>query len=155
MRAHKSLLLLLIVLMFMLCGNAQKSFKSDADRAKRELLTLEQKWLQAGNDPATQEQILADDFLHVLPSGMISKKDQIDFLRSGKNRADELQRHFEQLRVRIYGNAAIVNGIVVATDKSGGAAVRKSVFTDVFAHRKGRGQAVNSQESDYQPRWNH
>ncbi len=154
MREHKTLFLFFIVLMLTLCGNAQKSPKPDADRAKRELLALEQKWLQAEDDPAAQEQILAHDFVHVLPSGMISKKDQIDFLRSRKRPADELQRHFEQLKVRIYGTSGIVNGIVVATDKSR-APVRKTVFTDVFAYRNGKWQAVNSQENDYQPRGNH
>lgn len=153
MREHKTLFLLFVVLMLTLCGNARKSPNSDADRAKRELLALEQKWLQAEDDPATQEQILADDFVHVLPSGMISKEDQIAYLRS-KKQTDQLQRHFEQLRVRIYGNAGIVNGIVVAAGKSG-AAVRKTVFTDVFAYRNGTWQAVNSQENDYQPRGNH
>ncbi len=154
MREHKTLFLFFIVLMLTLCGNAQKSPKPDADRAKRELLALEQKWLQAEDDPAAQDQILAHDFVHVLPSGMISKKDQIDFLRSRKRPADELQRHFEQLKVRIYGTSGIVNGIVVATDKYR-AAVRKTVFTDVFAYRNGKWQAVNSQENDYQPRGNH
>jgi hypothetical protein len=53
--------------------------------------------------------------------------------------------------VRIYGTAGIVNGMVVATDKSG-AVVKKSVFTDVFAYRNGHWQAVNAQENDYQPK---
>jgi hypothetical protein len=113
-------------------------------------VTLEQRWLQGEDDPATQEQILADDFVHVLPSGMISKKDQIDFVRSRKRSADELRRHFEQLRIRIYGTVGVVNGMVVATDKSG-AAVRKTIFTDVFAYRDGTWQAVNAQENEFQP----
>ena len=154
MREHKTLFLFFIVLMLTLWDNAQKSRKPHDDRAKRELLALEQKWLQAEDDPATQEQILADDFVHVLPSGLIAKKDQIGFLRSRRRPANELQRHFEQLRVRIYGIAGIVNGIVVATGKSG-APVRKTVFTDVFAYRNGRWQAVNSQENEYQARGNH
>jgi hypothetical protein len=153
MRAQTTVLLLSIALTLTLCGNAQKSSNRDTEKAKRELLALEQKWLQAEADPATQEQILADDFVHVLPSGMISKKDQIAYLRSKKQSADQLQRHFEQLKVRIYGKAGIANGIVVATDKSG-APVHRTVFTDVFAYRNGRWQAVNSQENDYQPRGN-
>jgi hypothetical protein len=104
-------------------------------------------------DPQVQEQILADDFVHALPLGLITKKDQLDFLRSRKLATDSLTRHFEGLRVRIYGTAGIVNGMVIATDKSG-RVVKKSVFTDVFAYRDGRWQAVNAQENDYQPRPN-
>lgn len=154
MREHKPLLLAPIALMLTFFGTAQKSPRPDPVRAKRALLSLEQRWLQAEDDPAIQEKILADDFVHVLPSGMISKQDQLDFLRSRKRPADKLQRHFEQLKIRIYGATGIVNGIVVATDNSG-APVRKTVFTDVFAYRNGRWQAVNSQENDYQPRGNH
>lgn len=154
MQERKTLFLFFIVLMLTLYGNAQKIPKPDADRAKHALLALEQKWLQNEDDPATQEQILADDFVHVLPSGMISKRDQIAFLRSRKQNGDKLQRHFEQLKVRIYGKTGIANGIVVATDKPG-TVVRKTVFTDVFVYRNGRWQAVNSQENDYKPRGNH
>ena len=96
-----------------------------------------------------QEQILADDFVHALPSGFITKKDQLDFLRSRKMPADNLARYFEDPRVRIYGTAGIVNGMVVATNKSG-KVVKKTVFTDVIAYRDGNWQAVNAQENDLQ-----
>lgn len=119
-------------------------------QATQQLLKLEDQWLQGLQNPQVQEQILADDFVHVLPSGFITKKEQLDFLRSGKQPADNLKRHFEDLKVRIYGIAGIVNGMVVATDDSG-TVVKKSVFTDVFAYRDGRWQAVNAQENDYQP----
>ena len=55
--------------------------------------------------------------------------------------------------MRIYGTAAIVNGMVVTNDKAG-KVLNKSVFTDVFAYRNGRWQAVNAQENDYQARPN-
>jgi hypothetical protein len=150
MHDKKTPILFPVLLLLLLPGIAQKTHKRDDEPAKRELVTLEQRWLQGEDDPATQEQILADDFVHVLPSGMISKKDQIDFVRSRKRSADELRRHFEQLRIRIYGTVGVVNGMVVATDKSG-AAVRKTIFTDVFAYRDGTWQAVNAQENEFQP----
>lgn len=125
----------------------------DPSQAKQQLLKREDQWLQGLQNAQVQEQILAEDFVHVLPSGLITKKDQLDFLRSRKQPADNLSRHFEDLRVRVYGTAGIVNGMVVAIDKSG-AVVKRSVFTDVFAYRDGRWQAVNAQENDYQPRPN-
>lgn len=130
-----------------------KSSLPDSTEAKQQLLKLEDQWLHGLQNPRAQEQILADDFVHALPTGFITKKDQLDFLRSGKQPADNFKRHFEDLRVRIYGTAGIVNGMVVAIDKSG-AVVKRSVFTDVFAYRDGRWQAVNAQENDYQPRPN-
>jgi hypothetical protein len=47
------------------------------------------------------------------------------------------------LHVRIYGNVGIVNGMVV---EAGSGAPRKTLFTDVFACRDGKWQAVNAQE---------
>ncbi|HET9792603.1 MAG TPA: nuclear transport factor 2 family protein [Candidatus Angelobacter sp.] len=141
----------LAVAMALAAGSGSKSPLPDPTQAKRQLLKLEDQWLQGLQDPQAQEQILADDFVHALPLGLITKKEQLDFLRGQKQPADNLSRHFEDLRVRIYGTAGIVNGMVVATDKAG-AVVKKTVFTDVFAYRDGGWQAVNAQENDYQPR---
>ncbi|HEX4567222.1 MAG TPA: DUF4440 domain-containing protein [Vicinamibacterales bacterium] len=60
--------------------------------------------------------------------------------------ADAAQRQrFEELRVRVFGTAAIATGIVAATATDG--KTRKTAFTDVFAHRDGRWSAVNAQET--------
>jgi len=136
-----------------LTGAGSRSSLPNPPQAKQQLLKLEDQWLQNLQNPQVQEQILADDFVHALPSGFITKKDQLDFLRSRKQPADNLSRRFEDVRVRIYGTAGIVNGMVVAMDNSGNA-VKKTVFTDVFAYRNGRWQAVNAQENDYRPRSN-
>jgi len=150
----KTLTLLVAIVVVSFFGNPSKAVTPDAEQAKRELINLEGKWLHALSDADAQEQILADDFVHALPSGFITKKDQLDYLRSRKQPADDLSRHFEDMRVRIYGTAGIVNGMVVATDKSG-TVIKKSVFTDVFAYRDGRWQAINAQENDFQPSSSH
>jgi hypothetical protein len=49
----------------------------------------------------------------------------------------DLTKHFEGLRVRIYGDVGIVNVLVVATNKNGNIA-GKTVFTGVFIYRDGR-----------------
>jgi len=130
-------------------------FASSRDRssnsssaAQQAVTQLEQRWLQNEYDPATLNSILADDFVHVLPSGFISKQQHIAFVQTHPQQK-LLKRHFEQLRVRVYGNVAIANGIVaempVKTAKDGPAL--KAFFTNVFAFRNGRWQAVNAQET--------
>ena len=52
---------------------------------------------------------------------------------------------FTGLRVLIYGDIAIATGSVV----NGG---DRTVFTDVFARRDGRWQAINAQENAVQAR---
>ena len=53
---------------------------------------------------------------------------------------------FDRMRVRIYEDTAVVNGIVIASDESK-KALDRTVFTDVFVYRDGRWQAVNAQEN--------
>lgn len=125
-----------------------KSSANSPSAAQRAVTQLEQKWLQNEDNPATLNSILADDFVHVLPNGFISKQQHIAFVQAHPHQKP-LKRHFEQLRVRIYGNVAIVNGIVAerpAKAAKDGAAL-KILFTDVFVFRNGRWQAVNAQET--------
>jgi len=113
------------------------------DKAKQELLDLENHWLAVEGDPEALESILASDFLHVVPAGIITKSDQLNFMRKHPARGKGPQKHFDDLHVRVYGGVGIVNGVVV----EGTARVtRKTLFTDVFAYRDGRWQAANAQE---------
>jgi Domain of unknown function (DUF4440) len=105
---------------------------------------LEQRWLDNETNPAVLSTILADDFVHVLPTGFISKADQLDWLKRHPQ-TPPADRHFEELRVRIYGSTAIANGIVVSR-RPGAASPKKTIFTDVFVKRAGVWQAVNAQE---------
>ena len=114
-----------------------------ADKAKQELLELENRWLEVENDPNALETILAPDFVHVVPVGIITKDEQLSFLRTHPSARELSRRHFEDMHVRVYGNVGVVNGIVVAAEAKG---TRRTLFTDVFVYRDGRWQAVNAQE---------
>ncbi|HEX6463044.1 MAG TPA: nuclear transport factor 2 family protein [Vicinamibacterales bacterium] len=124
-------------------GAMRQSADSDASQQKA-LEALEQRWLAAEDDPSALETILADDFVHVLPMGFVSKREQIDFMRSHPPPKDGTTRRFDKLRVRVFGIAGVVTGIVVATAPDG--KTQQTAFTDVFAFRNGRWQAVNAQE---------
>jgi hypothetical protein len=122
---------------------AQESWMSSPAKA---IADLETRWLQHIDDPTVLDIILADDFVHALPSGLISKQQQIDFAKTHP-RAPQENRHFEDFKVRVYGDTGIANGIVVTTDASG---THRAVFTDVFVKRNGKWQAVNAQENPEQ-----
>jgi Domain of unknown function (DUF4440) len=117
--------------------------QSYSEKAKQELLAMENRWLKAENDTKSLDSILAPDFLHVVPVGIISKNEQIDFMRKHPVHSQSPERHFENMHVRVYGEIGIVNGVVVANEAGG---TRKTLFTDIFVHRDGRWQAVNAQE---------
>ena len=116
---------------------------ASTEKSKQELLAFENHWLQVENDPDALEAILAPDFLHVVPAGIITKDEQLNFMRQHPAPKQSLERHFEDLHIRIYGNVGIVNGVVV---ESGKGVERKTLFTDVFACHSGKWQAINAQE---------
>lgn len=116
---------------------------ASAEQSKQELLKLENRWLEVQSDPAALDDILAPDFLHVVPEGIITKAQHLQFLREHPGPKRMLNKRFEDLHVRIYGEVAIVNGAVIAATDG---AQRKTLFTDVFAYRHGKWQAVTAQE---------
>lgn len=115
----------------------------ERENAKKELVDLETRWLHAEDNPEVQSDILATDFVHVLPSGIITKGEQIGYLRRHPPQGSPEPKHFQDLQVRVYGNVGIVNGAVLRGE---GAAARRTLFTDVFVYREGNWQAVNAQE---------
>jgi hypothetical protein len=135
-------ILLLGILCAVSVASAGQNQSSD-ETAKQQLLDLENRWLQVEDDPSALESILAPDFLHVLTVGIITRDEQLDYMRRHPSQKPAPQKHFEDMHVRLYGNVGIVNGVVVATTPE---TTRRTVFTDVFAYRDGKWQAVNAQE---------
>ena len=118
--------------------------KSPGNDAPAVVVELENRWLQAQDDSDALEPILAEDFVHVLPMGFIGKDEQLRYMRQHPG-SDSAAKHFENLRVRVYGNAAVANGIVVTRSRDG--KMHRTIFTDVFGYRDGKWQAVNAQEN--------
>ncbi len=132
-----------LVLLSWMTATAQQSWTSSSQKA---IADVEMRWLEHIDDPAALEQILADDFVHVLPSGFITKRQHIDYVKSHPRSPTE-NRSFESLTVRVYGDTGVSNGIVVTTGSGG---TRRTVFTDIFVKRNGHWQAVNAQENPQQ-----
>ena len=114
-----------------------------AEKSKQELVALENRWLQVEDDPVALEEILAPDFLHVVPGQIITKDQHLHFLREHSAGGKRPEKRFEDLHVRVYGETGIVNGAVIETTDRG---ERKTLFTEVFAYRVGKWQAVSAQE---------
>ena len=130
----------------------------EQDRAA--LIALENEWLANEHNASVLERILASDFVHPFPTGdFVTKAQHIAFSSAHPPTANRKQ-HFDQMRVRVYGDVGIVNGVVVTTDEKGPSSPRRvfdrtggdeevdrTIFTDVFVWRDGRWQAVNAQEN--------
>ena len=122
------------------------SAQQGAEGDRRALTDLENSWLKSEHDSAALERILAPDFIHPVVTGDFLTKEQHIYYSTKYLPPANLQNRFEALKVRIYGSVGIVNGIVVTSDENG-KEVNRTVFTDVFAKRDGRWQAINAQEN--------
>ena len=122
----------------------QSQPQTQSQKMEQEVKAVEQRWLENEDRPDVVQSILADDFVHVLPVGFVSKEDQLAFLRKHPN-AFPGSKHFEELRVRIYGDVAIATGIV-STIHDPGTKAKRTAFTDVFVRRDEKWLAVNAQE---------
>ena len=137
---------LLLLLASLMAGQPSHAFQTSRspESDRKALLSIEDEWLHA-RDAATLGRILADDFVHPVAQGVfLSKAEHIDWYVKHLPPPTRKTR-FDRLQVRLYGDTAVVNGMVISSDESG-KELDRSVFTDVFVYRDGRWQAVNAQE---------
>jgi len=116
---------------------------TESDR--QALVALENEWLSNVRDPAVLDRILAADFVHAISTGdFLTKAEHISWCIAHPLPPDR-KSHFERLDVRVFGDLGIASGIVWIRDGTHG--IGRSVFTDVFAFRAGRWQAIQAQET--------
>lgn len=118
--------------------------------AKQTLIRLEHTWLRAleTSDVGVLEHILAHDFLDTSYNGELrTKADQL----AGRADPSIESERLSELRVRVFGDAAIVTGLNTITGAQHAWTARIR-FTDVFVKRDGRWQAVGAQETLYRTR---
>lgn len=127
-------------------GRVIPASQRTAAQDKAALTEIENTWLKGEHDAAVLEQVLAPDFVHPVVTGDFLTKAQHIYYSTRRVPPPNLKQHFDQLNVRLYGDVAIVNGIVVTSDENG-KQLDRSIFTDVFARREGHWQAINAQEN--------
>lgn len=114
---------------------------------EKELIGVENAWKQAvvKRDTAALQRLYADEYMSVDQEGMVwNKKQDIEIDTAGASRLSTYK--FDDLKVRAYGDVAVVTGRNRATGKVLGNAAKFEIrFTDVFVKRDGRWQIVHSQ----------
>ena len=140
---------LVVLCCFLLASSTIKAEGAGAPAAssvEKAIIQMEKDWTKAGiaKDAATFERVIADDWVGVDYTGKaLSKAEAIADLKSGASVAKSVE--LGPLKVRVYGDTAIVNGsdteksIWKGKDSSG-----HYVWTDVFVQRNGKWQAVSS-----------
>jgi hypothetical protein len=113
---------------------------------RQQILQLERDWCQSfvTNDVEANERIVADDYVGTgLDGRRFTKRDLIASLKSEPRRASD-HLNEDDVTIRFYGKAAVVNGSETWKDLDGKAG--RNIWTDVFVERNGRWQVVASQD---------
>lgn len=107
------------------------------------IMKLENDWCVAliRNDVTALNAILADDMTEVAPSGAVGTKSSI--LTAAKSTKVSVCKN-ENMTVRIYGDAAVVRGVVTYKDTNAGGEYQ---FTDTYIRRNGHWQCVANHET--------
>src|SRR5579871_1749326 len=127
--------------------------KNDKNSAEQTLIQMEHDWSQADTqkDAAALNRILAEDWIGIDFEGTVLTKPQA--LKGISSDAASLESTvLRDMKVRVYGNTAIVTG--TDTEKGeyhGKDSSGKYLWTDVFVKRNGKWQAVSSQSTKLAP----
>jgi ketosteroid isomerase-like protein len=142
---HKFLLVITLLTAGATAAFTQTTAKPAAPtgNAEQAVLQMTQAWLDADErqDRAALDKIIADDFLGTTPGGRtVNKQDVIP--EEGKP-GRSLSINTQDLKVRIFGDTAVVDGRGVPKTQEGG--VRPELrFTVVFVKRADRWQMVEA-----------
>lgn len=116
-------------------------------RVERELLALETAWddAVAAKDRAKLEEILAEDFIMINANGSVStRSEMLDWVMAPGVKVEPFQT--EDVRVRIYGNTALLSGWFSLRGTSNGEPFEAtSRYTDVYVRSGGKWRAVLGQ----------
>lgn len=114
---------------------------------EQELMRLEDQSHEAflRNDTETLDRILADEFVFTDPEGKyVTKAEWIADMKSGELTFESI--HMDDLRVRIYGDAAVTNGrVTMKTRSKEGSVTSHYCYIVMYVRRDGRWQAVAEQ----------
>lgn len=99
----------------------------------------------ANGDVRVPERILAADFLGIEPDGSFyDRRAAVAETREGPKTF--VSNHVNQVKVRFYGDTAVVQGDESFVKRSGAPLRGRYVWTDVWVRRKGQWQVVSAQD---------
>ncbi|MFB3852237.1 MAG: SgcJ/EcaC family oxidoreductase [Vicinamibacterales bacterium] len=115
--------------------------------AEAEVKELGERWMKAmmDRDPATLEEIYADDYTFVDPTGkLMSREDDINDVRSGKLKFESHDQ--SNVRTRVYGDTAVVTGISNVKGTYEGEDISgRYRWTDTYVRQNGEWRVAASQ----------
>lgn len=139
---------LVVVVLIAVLGSTPGIIEAQQGTAEQQLTQLERDWCTATlkGDAAVLGRILADDFTSVGSRGLVETK--AETLADLNDKMSTITECVDRnVKVRVYGEAAVVTGLGTRSGKYKGAAFadRQTLWTDTFIRKDGRWQCVATQ----------
>ena len=139
--------MLVVALIVIVFGISWGQTTAKQAKVERELMQMEHDWSAAylSHDVSVVDRILADDFIGTDGRGIMTDKEQeMEDARSENPNRKVLSEAIDDLKVRIYGDTAVVNGRTTEKIQAGSKElVIQYRRTDVFVKRNARWQCVS------------
>ena len=124
-------------------GSAQAPRQAD-----QEVLNLDHALIDAlfKKDRATFEPLLADDYVYIHSNGTVANREE----EIGQTMASDVKwtaSKLSNLKIRVYGDAAIVTGTLTHTGSAKGYVGGARLVTHLWVKRNGRWQTVGGQST--------
>jgi hypothetical protein len=140
-----------ITVLVILALAAPVQMLAQGSKAEKEVRAALEEFRQANlkggaEGAAILEKSLADDYTRILTNGAVSGKAQsLDNLRAGKTRYESFE--YSDLKIRIYGNTAVVTAVVKTIGTTYGMATSPTGvrWTQILVKRNGKWQPVLTQ----------
>jgi ketosteroid isomerase-like protein len=97
-------------------------------------------------DRATMERLMATDYLYTHSNGTVANKTQ-DIAENMSSTQKWTASKQEELKVRFYGDVAVITGIQTLTGSAKGYVAGPRRFTDIWVKRAGHWQNVGGQST--------
>jgi ketosteroid isomerase-like protein len=131
-------------------GPQRKAPATPGSLAENQILQVEHDWAQAflNHDIAALETFLAEDWTYSPSDGTFKTRTEfIEEFRIDTMKYESITQ--QNLKVRVYGNTAVVTGDELIKGSDGGKAITSHIrITDVLVKRGDRWQAVASHETN-------
>jgi ketosteroid isomerase-like protein len=102
-------------------------------------------------DRATMERMMADDFAYTHSNGAVNNKAQ-EIQESTSADSKWTASKMDNLRVRIYGDVAVITGVQTLTGSAKGYVSGPRRLTDLWVKRNGRWQSIGGQSTIIPPK---
>jgi ketosteroid isomerase-like protein len=139
--------LMTVAVTIIIFGISSGQTNGNRARLEQELMRAERDWSAAflSHDVSVVDRILADDFIGTDGRGiMTDKRQELEDARAETPDRKVLSEAIDDMKVRVYGDTAIVNGRATEKVQAGGKEfVVRYRRTDVFVKRGGRWQCVS------------